>query len=300
MGSVSAELIKKLRETTQAGMLDCKKALEESAGDFDKAVIWLREKGIAKANKKAGAAAAEGITSVNHKDGVTFMFELNSQTDFTSNNAIFQDLAHQISECCIKSTEILNDSNASDFNLDTCGLSIKDACVQATAKIGEKIMLRRVFMHKSTANETIGFYTHTNKRISSVVVFEGQVSEEVAKGVAMHVAAMDPAFLNESEADPQWVEQERKLLVEKTIAEGKPKEFAEKIVEGRMKKLLAEKCLVDQPYVKEPSMTVAALVSQSGATVKKFVRFEVGQGIEVEQVDFAEEVQKQMAAAQNK
>lgn len=287
---VTPQKVKELRERTQAGYMDCQQALKETNGDVEKAIAFLREKGIAKAAKKAGAIASEGTTDVVVEKDLCLLVEINSQTDFVAKNEEFKQYVKDVEKAILK--------NKSTENVGKMKINSKEdvdaAGINLTAKIGEKISFRRAELIKKEKDQVIGAYRHANERISAAVVIEGKVKEEVAKEVAMHVAAMAPKFLNEKEVDKEWLENEKKILIAKTIEEGKPKEFAEKIVNGRMKKVLEEVCLVDQPFFKSPDVTIGNYVKNNGGTLVKMVRFELGEGIEKVETDFASEVASQM------
>lgn len=290
MSSINAEKIKELRNRTQAGFMDCKKALEESNNDIDKAIAWLREKGISKAAKKANAIAAEGQTIVLEDKDNCVILEVNSQTDFVSKNNDFVKFVNDVAKLILK--------NKTTKNIDDMVLPSKktvgEASIDLTATIGEKISVRRAELFTKNKNQSFGIYQHFNNRVSSMVLIEGNVSKDVGKDVAMQVASMNPKFVNSNEVDQNWKETEEKLLIQKTIEEGKPKEFAEKIVKGRMSKVLAEVCLDDQPFIKDNSITISAYLTKNKGKVLKMVRYEVGEGIEKEESNFADEVKAQM------
>lgn len=290
--SFTPEKVKELRERTQAGFMDCQKALIETKGDIEKAIVWLREKGISKANKKADAIAAEGITNVIEKGNDALIIEVNSQTDFVAKNKEFRDLVNDIVETIFKNKKTKKaevDSLKLKNNKD-----VKTACLEATGKIGEKIDFRRAELISKTKDQVFGIYQHNNERISSLVLIEGKVPQEVAKDIAMHLTAMNPKFINKSQVDKKWLEQEKNILVKKTIDEGKPKEFAEKIVEGRLGKIVSEVCLEEQPFFKDPSITVAAYLKKHNGKIVKMFRYELGEGIEKSEINFADEVAAQM------
>ncbi len=288
--SVTLEKVKELRNRTQAGFADCKKALEESNDDIDKAIAWLREKGISKAAKKASAIAAEGQTKVLEKDNYCVILEVNSQTDFVAKNDDFVKFVDDVANTIV-SNKTTNDIPSMKLSN---GKTIDETSIELTATIGEKIGFRRAELLSKTENQVFGIYQHSDNRKSSAVLIDGKVSAEVAKDVAMHLTAMNPKFLNKDEIDQEWLESERKILIQKTIEEGKPQEFAEKIVNGRMNKITAEVCLEDQPFFKDPNITVATYVKNNGGKIIKMVRYEVGEGIEKVVTDFAAEVQAQM------
>ncbi|MBR2708555.1 MAG: elongation factor Ts [Bacilli bacterium] len=287
---ISASLIKELREKTGAGMLDCKKALEECEGDINKAVDWLREKGISKAAKKADRIAAEGLAAVLIDGNNAVIMEMNSETDFVAKNEKFQELVKTILETIIKS-----DAKTMDEALELkCGdETINDLIVSNTATIGEKLSFRRFAKVTKNDNETFGEYIHMGGKIAVLIVTEG-TSEEVAKDVAMHAAAMRPSYVKEEEVPSDVVEKEMNVLKEQAMNEGKPKEIAEKMVQGRIKKFYKEICLEEQPFVKDSDVNVKTYVKNNGGTIKAMYRFEVGEGIEKKEENFAEEVAKQL------
>ncbi|MGL4647518.1 MAG: translation elongation factor Ts [Mycoplasmoidaceae bacterium] len=288
-----AKLVKELRNITQAGFLDCQKALDSTNGNMEEAIKLLKEKGVAKAEKKADAIAAEGVTETHLSGNEALILEVNSQTDFVAQNEIFIKLVEEIKKAILasKKTEVADVEQLVLSN----GKTVKESCIEATSKIGEKIAFRRAKIIEKNPDQTFGIYTHHNKKYSSIIVIDKKVSDEVAKGIAMHVGAMNPKFLNKEQVSQEWLENEKALLIKKTMDEGKPKEFAEKIVLGRMEKLLAEYCLVEQPFVKEPTLTVAKYVkNHDGGEVISMTRYELGDGIEKQETDFAAEVAAQM------
>lgn len=288
---VTPQLIKQLRDMTGAGMLDCKKALEETQGNIEAAVDYLREKGIAKAAKKADRIAAEGLCEVRVHGNTALLFELNSETDFVSKNEYFLNLIDALGKAIIE-------SNASDTEsalaLVVDGKTVDTLIKEATAKIGEKFTLRRVTRVVKTNTQVFGAYKHLGGRIASLVTLEGS-NELVAKDVAMHVAAQKPQFLDQSQVDQKTLEHEKHILTQIALQEGKPANIVEKMIVGRLQKYLKDICLVDQPFVKDPDQTVAQYVSSNKSSIKNFTRLEVGEGIEKPVEDFAEEVKKQAA-----
>lgn len=288
--SITLEKVKELRNRTQAGFADCKKALEETKDDIEKAIAWLREKGISKAAKKASAIAAEGQTLVVEKNNDCVILEINSQTDFVAKNDEFVKFVKDVADI------ILNNKSSKDVNQMKLpsGKTVEETSIDLTAKIGEKISFRRAELLTKNDNQVFGIYQHSDNRKSAVVLIDGKVSKDVAKDVAMHLTAMSPRFLNKDQIDKDWLESERKILIQKTIDEGKPQEFAEKIVNGRMNKVTAEVCLEDQPFFKDPGLTVAAYLKNNNGKAIQMVRYEVGEGIEKVVTDFAAEVQAQM------
>ncbi len=291
--AVNAQLVKELREKTGAGMLDCKKALEASDGDLDKAVDYLREKGIAKAAKKGSRVAAEGLASVVTDGNKAILFELNSETDFVAKNQEFLDLIDHVGQELIQ-------GDAADLEaalaLSVDGGTMADLIVKATARIGEKLDLRRYQRIEKTDAQVFGAYTHMGGKIASLAVLEGG-DETVARDIAMHVAANNPNYLDESQVSQDVIDHERSVLRAEALNEGKPEAIVDKMVEGRLNKMLKEICLVHQPFVKNPDETVAQHVKAAGAQVVSFIRLEVGEGIEKKSEDFASEVQAQMNAA---
>ena len=287
---ISASLIKELREKTGAGMLDCKKALEECGGDLDKSVDWLREKGISKAAKKADRIAAEGLAAVLIDGNNAVIMEMNSETDFVAKNEKFQELVKTILETIIKS-DVTTMEEA--LNLSCGEETINDLIVSNTATIGEKLSFRRFARITKKDNETFGEYIHMGGKIAVLIVTEG-TNEEVAKDVAMHAAAMRPTYVKEEEVPAEVVEKEMNVLKEQAMNEGKPKEIAEKMVQGRIKKFYKEICLEEQPFVKDSDVDVKTYVKNNGGTIKEMYRFEVGEGIEKKEENFAEEVAKQL------
>lgn len=290
--SVDAKKVKELREITQAGFLDCQKALQETNGDIEAAIKILKEKGITKAEKKSGAIATEGIIDIETNGNKALIVEINSQTDFVANNEEFKTLADEMKKE-ILANDVVEVSDVESLKLSN-GETIKEACVAATAKIGEKINFRRAGIVTKKDDQTFGCYVHHNKRYAAIVVVSGNIDPQVARDVAMHTGAMNPKFLNAQRVDQVWLEEERQRLIKQTVEEGKPQEFAEKIVNGRMNKLLAEYCLEDQQFVKDPSMTIGQYLKNNNSKLLFMKRFELGEGIEKQEVNFADEVAQQM------
>lgn len=288
-----AELVKQLRAITFAGMTDCMKALNETNDDLDLAVEWLRKNGAIKAAKKANAIAAEGLTlaKFNNKT-LACIIEVNCQTDFVAKNEQFVKLTNDMLNV------ILESGSTNIENLKINGKSFEEASQELTAIIGEKIGFRRTEILKATDNQTIGIYTHMNNRVATAILVDGKVSDEVVTNIAMHIAAMNPKYVNESEVDQNWLNKEKEIILEQTKQESnKPVEFLTKIVDGRVNKLLKEICLVSQPYVKDPSLTVEQYLSNNGAKAIKMINFVLGDGIEKKESDFAAEVAEQMNQA---
>ena len=292
MAEVTAKLVKELRDMTGVGMMDAKRALVEVEGDIDKAVDLLREKGMAKAAKKNDRIAADGLAAVAVNGNTAAIVEVNSETDFVSKNEMFQDLVKEIAELVAANKPA--DMDAAMAMKNAKGETIEAALIEATQVIGEKISFRRFEAVDKDDNAAFGGYLHMGGRIAVLTVVEGTTDETVAKDVAMHVAAINPRYVNESQIPDSELEHEKSVLTEQALNEGKPANIVEKMVEGRLKKFKAEIALVDQPFVKDPDMTVEEYVSSKGGTVKSFVRFEVGEGIEKKVDNFVEEVMSQV------
>lgn len=288
---ISASLVKDLREKTGAGMLDCKKALEATEGNIEKAIDWLREKGISKAAKKADRIAAEGLSSILIKGDKAVVLEVNSETDFVAKNEEFKELVNTIASTIIDSN--LTDEVEEALKLQTSGCTIEELIVDKTAKIGEKLSLRRFVKIEKTPSESFGEYIHMGGKIAVLTVLDN-TSSEVAKDVAMHAAAMRPQYVRRENVPADVVEREREVLKEQAMNEGKTAEIAEKMVEGRVQKFYKEICLEEQPFVKDSDVSVGKFVSNNGGTIVNMVRFEVGEGIEKKEENFAEEVAKQI------
>ena len=287
---VDAKTVAELRAKTGAGMMDCKKALSETNGDINAAIDYLREKGIAKAAKKESRIAAEGLANVYISGNKAVILEVNSETDFVSKNEEFTSMLDTIGNT------ILN-SNAKTveeaLELPCEEGTIKDLIIAKTAKIGEKLSLRRIEVVEKTADETFGSYLHMGGKIAVLTVLTG-ANEEVAKDVAMQAAAMKPEFVREDEIPTDRVEKERAIFKEQAMNEGKPAEIAEKMVEGRLKKFFKEICLVSQSFIKNGDIDVATYVKNNGGEVKSMIRYEVGEGMEKRNDNFAEEVMNQV------
>lgn len=283
---ISAAKIKELREMTSAGMMDCKKALEATNGDMDEAVKWLRENGIMKAAKKESRIAAEGVCRVEVQGNLATVFEVNSETDFVAKNPKFGELVDTIAKA-ILANKAKNDEEALEATYE--GQTVKDIIVAAVATIGEKITLRRVSLVEKTDSQVFGAYTHMNGKIVVLTVLEGG-TEEVAKDICMHVAAMNPKYIDESYVDAAFLASETEILRQETLNEGKPEKIVDKIVEGKVHKMLKSICLVDQPFVKNDDITVGEYARNNKAVIKQYIRLAVGEGIEKRKDDFAAEV----------
>ncbi len=288
---INASLVKDLREKTGAGMLDCKKALEATNGDFNAAVDWLREKGISTANKKAGRIAAEGMTDILIEGNKAVIVEVNSETDFVAKNPEFKELVKEILSALIKS----NVSSLEEaLALPSTEGTINDLIIAKTAKIGEKLSFRRFEIVEKTDTQLFGNYIHMGSKIGVLLVIDG-TNEEVCHNVAMHVAAMRPTCIRRSEVPAEDVEREREVLKEQAINEGKNPEIAEKMVEGRLNKFYKEICLEEQEFVMNSDINVGEYVKSNGGELVKMIRYEVGEGMEKREENFAEEVAKQMS-----
>lgn len=287
----SASDVKELREKTGAGMLDCKKALQESEGDMEKAIDWLREKGISKAAKKESRIAAEGLSEILVDGNKAVILEINSETDFVAKNAEFTNfvslLAKVVLENCPKTMEEAMELPMGDG-------TVNSSLINLIAKIGEKISFRRFEIVEKNDNQVFGVYNHQNLgKINVITVLDGDNSE-IARDVAMHVAAMNPGYLSRSDVPEDVINHEKDVIKKQAIEEGKPAEIAEKMVNGRINKFYKEVCLLEQPFIKDPDLDVAGYAKANNMAVVKFVRFEVGEGMEKRNDDFASEVMSQI------
>lgn len=285
-----AQLVKELRERTGAGMMDCKKALEATGEDMDKAIDWLRENGIAKAAKKGDRVASEGLTKIYEEGNKAILLELNSETDFVAKNEQFLELLDKLAENILKS-DAKTVEEASAITID--GETINDIIINATATIGEKISLRRFEILTKNDDEQFVTYSHMGGRIGVVVVVKGD-NEETSRQVAMHIAASNPQYLDETQIDPEVLKHEEEILRKEALNEGKPENIVDNMVKGRMQKFKKEICLLDQPFVIDPDLTVQKALENNGLVITSFARYEVGEGIEKEEVDFAAEVAAQL------
>ncbi len=292
---ITAALVKELREKTGAGMMDCKKALQECNADLQAAVDWLREKGIAKAAKKAERIAAEGLCEVAVNGNTAYVFELNAETDFVAKNEKFIKILEQISQICVENNcQTVEEILAATLE----GQTGNDIIVAATATIGEKISLRRLAVVNKADDEVFGIYKHNGGKILVVSVIKG-TDASVAKDICMHVAMYNPRYLDETQVDPEVIEHERKVLVAEAKQQNpdKPEAILEKMVEGRIRKFKKEICLVDQAFVKDPSVSVAQYLASKNTQAVAYLRYEVGEGMEKRNEDFAAEVAAAAAAA---
>ena len=285
--------VKELREKTGAGMLDCKKALEATEGDMEKAVDWLREKGIAKAAKKESRIAAEGLCQIKVDGNNAVMLEVNSETDFVAKNVEFTNFVDYLADQ-ILANEVATVEDVLAIN--DGGETINDKLVALVAKIGEKISFRRFEKLTKNDDEVFGAYKHMGGKIGVVVVVKGS-NEEVAKDVAMQAAAMNPTALRRDGVPAEVVERESHIIKEQVMAEGKPEEIAEKMVVGRLNKFYKEVCLEEQAFIKDSGLSVLDYVKNNGGEIQSMTRFAVGEGIEKRQDDFASEVMSQIQNA---
>ncbi|WP_413381553.1 translation elongation factor Ts [Alkalihalobacillus sp. 1P02AB] len=291
--AITASMVKELREKTGAGMMDCKKALTEVDGDMDKAIDLLREKGIAKAAKKADRIAAEGLTFVKSEGNKAVLIEVNSETDFVAKNEAFQTLVKELAEHVLEQ----NPADAAEaltqpFKGD--GPNLEEHINSAVAKIGEKITLRRFTIVEKTDADAFGEYLHMGGRIGVLTVLNGTTDSALAKDIAMHVAAINPTYVDRTAVSEETVNHEREILKQQALNEGKPEKIVEKMVEGRLSKFFEQVCLVDQPFVKDGDQKVGKFLQNKGATVQSFIRYEVGEGLEKREENFADEVMSQV------
>ena len=287
---MNTSLIKELRYLSGAGLMDCKKALEASNNDIDEAIDYLRKKGISKAAKKADRVAAEGLSTVVIDGNNASIVEVNCETDFVAKNEKFVNLVNKIAELIVK-----NDVKTMEeaMSLSTEEGTLNDTIVNFTATIGEKISFRRFARLSKTDSQNFGSYIHMGGRIAVLTLLEG-ADEETAKDVSMHAAAMRPSYVKREDVPAEEVERETSVLKEQAMNEGKPAEIAEKMVNGRINKFYKEICLEEQDFVKDSDMTVGAFVKSKNGSIVNMVRFEVGEGIEKKEENFAEEVMNQI------
>ncbi|MBM9595601.1 translation elongation factor Ts [Roseitranquillus sediminis] len=286
--AITAAQVKELRDKTGAGMMDAKKALTETSGEMEAAVDWLRTKGLAKAAKKSGRTAAEGLVAVRVEGGRGVAVEINSETDFVAKNAEFQGMVSDISGVALGASDV-EDLKTRQVG----GKSVEEVITEKIAKIGENMSLRRM---AALEGESVVAYVHNAAadgmgKIGVLIAFSGS-GEALARQVAMHVAAVNPAALSEGDLDPALAERERTVLAEQARESGKPEQVIEKMIEGRMKKFYAENTLLSQAFVVNPDVTVGKAAEEAGITITGFVRLEVGEGIEKVEEDFAAEVAK--------
>jgi len=289
--SVTASMVKELRERTGAGMMECKKALVETSGDLDAAAESLRKSGQAKADKKAGRVAADGKVVIARDGDKVIIIEINSETDFVAKDENFVAFTDAVAAAALASGTTDVEALATQSLED--GRSVEEARTELVSKVGENISVRRIAIVEHAG--PIGFYTH-GARIGAIVALEGS-DDDLARDIAMHVAAINPACIDESGVPAETLERERRIFSEQAAESGKPAEIIEKMVTGRIAKFLKEITLVGQPFVKDSDQTVGKLLAGASASVTSFVRFEVGEGIEKKEDNFAEEVMAQVKGA---
>ena len=287
---ISASMVKELRETTGAGMLDCKKALEATNGNIEEAIDWLREKGISKAAKKASRIAAEGLAYSVVSGNKAVIVEVNSETDFVAKNEEFKKLVTDIADALLN-----NDARTVDeaLKLSVDGKTIEDMIAEKTATIGEKITLRRFEIVTKEDSQIFGTYSHMGGKIVTLTVIDGS-DDELAKDIAMQAAAMKPLYLDRESVPEERIEKERAILTEQAENEGLDEKKLPMIVNGRLNKFFEEVCLVDQGFIKENKMKVSKYVESKNSKIICFVRYEVGEGMEKREENFADEVMKQI------
>ena len=291
MAQITASLVKELRERTGAGMMDCKKALTQTDGNIDAAIDYLRENGIAKAAKKADRIAAEGLSYIEVKGNKAVILEINSETDFVAKNEKFVALVKNVAEAILAAEPATLEEA---LQVEAQGGTVEAVINEGIATIGEKLSLRRFEVVSKTDSDAFGAYSHMGGRIGVLTLVEGSTDEEAAKDVAMHIAALAPKYLDESEVPADVLEHEKKVLTEQALNEGKPANIVEKMIVGRINKFLEEITVVKQKFVKDDSFTVEKFVASKGGKLAKFVRYEVGEGIEKKEDNFAEEVMSQV------
>jgi len=291
MANITAKLVKELRDMTGVGMMDAKKALVEVEGDIDKAVDFLREKGLAKAAKKADRIAAEGVTATYVDGNTAALIELNSETDFVAKNDKFQALVATVVKAIAEAKPATMEEALA---VKVGDKTIEELILEGTTVIGEKLSLRRFEVLSKADGDAFGEYLHMGGRIGVLTVIEGSDDSVAAKDVAMHVAAINPRYVSREDVSEEDYKHEEKIQTEIALNEGKPTNIVEKMIKGRMNKYLAEISLTEQAFVKNPDQTVAEFVASKGGKVKTFVRYEVGEGMEKRQDNFADEVAAQM------
>lgn len=292
--AISAKMVKELREKTGAGMMDCKKALTETDGNMENAIDFLREKGIAKAAKKADRVAAEGLSQAIVEGNKAVLVEVNSETDFVSKNENFINMVNEVAKHIMENNpKDVEEALSQSFNGNGEGDTLDTFINNQIAKIGEKISLRRFELMEAGEGEVFGAYIHMGGRIGVLTVLNG-ADENVAKDVAMHVAALNPKYVRREEVDADVVDAEREVLKQQALNEGKPEKIVEKMVEGRLGKFFEEVCLNEQAFVKDGDQKVGKYVASKGGEVKTFFRYEVGEGMEKREENFADEVMSQV------
>ncbi|WOS96299.1 translation elongation factor Ts [Nosocomiicoccus massiliensis] len=291
MAKITAQLVKELREKTGAGMMDCKKALQETDGNIEEAIQYLREKGIASAGKKADRIATEGLIEIAVDGNDAAIVEINAETDFVARNEQFQNLVKKIAEHIVKTKPAnLEELNASELD----GQSVEEVMKSAIATIGENMNIRRFEVLTKPENGAFGEYIHMGGTIGVLSVIEGSTDEAIAKDVSMHAAALNPQYAKQDEVPQEELDKEREVLRNQALEEGKPENIVDKMVEGRMRKFLEEIVIGSQPFVKDSDKTVNQFLKENNAELVTFVRFGLGEGLEKRNEDFAAEVKGQM------
>ena len=284
MSNISASQVKELREKTGLGLMDCKKALEEANGDLDLAIEELRKSSGLKASKKSNRSAADGLIGIKSFEGRSFMVEINCETDFVARDDSFNAFMEEVLE--------IVSSNADKGLQELLDENIEEQREKLVQKLGENIVVRRIASSDNNADSS-GVYLHSNKKIGTIISLQGG-SEEVAKDIAMHAAATDPMAISPSDIPVEVVEKEREIYKAQSEESGKPEDIVEKMIEGKIRKFLSEVSLTEQDFVKDPNKTINDLLKDSNASIVSFTRFEVGEGIEVDKIDFASEVMSQI------
>lgn len=299
MAQVTAALVKELRQKTGVGMMECKKALSENEADMEKAILWLRERGLSRAAKKSGRTTAEGIVSVatspDNKTGV--LVELNSETDFAAKNEEFQAFVQRVTTTALTS-KVASASQLAETTLDGTSETVGDALTALIAKIGENMTLRRACSVTTETGVIVG-YSHMGGKIGTLVKLEGATGDkvvELGRDLAMHAAAAAPRYLNSSNVPAEELKVEEDLARKKLLEEGKPADKVDMILKGQISKYYKEVCILDQPFVKEPKKSISAFITESGtgAELTGFERFQLGDGVEKKEENFAEEVARQL------
>lgn len=288
--AISASMVKELRETTGAGMLDCKKALEATDGNIESAIDWLREKGISKAAKKSTRIAAEGLAEAKTEGNKAVIVEINSETDFVAKNEEFKKLVETVTDTILKSNATTLEEA---LKLTVDGKDLEQLIAEKSGTIGEKITLRRFEIVEKNDDQVFGTYSHQGGRIVTLTVLDGN-DLELAKDIAMQAAAMRPLYLTRDEVPEEKIEKEKAILMEQAENEGLDSNKIPMIVNGRLNKYFEEVCLVDQGFIKENKMKVSKYVESKKSKIIKFIRYEVGEGIEKKNENFADEVMKQI------
>ena len=288
--AISASMVKELRETTGAGMLDCKKALEATDGNIESAIDWLREKGISKAAKKSTRIAAEGLAEAKTDNNKAVIVEINSETDFVAKNEEFKKLVETVTDTILKSNaKTLEEA----LKLTVDGKDLEQLIAEKSGTIGEKITLRRFEIVEKNDDQVFGTYSHQGGRIVTLTILDGD-DLELAKDIAMQAAAMRPLYLTRDEVPEEKIEKEKTILMEQAENEGLDSNKIPMIVNGRLNKYFEEVCLVDQGFIKENKIKVSKYVESKKSKIIKFIRYEVGEGIEKKNENFADEVMKQI------